>query len=550
VEVILMERRLEVKVKKIVGQANPKEGRWSDVLVFTPEEKELEKRRGRLFAVLDLTGGARLDLAGFGHQALEELRDEYYRSEEASLLKSLEEAVHRAQHQLVELVFGPEGAVPDGALDYNFAAAVLWGSVLYLAKLGTAGIYLQRGDVAQELGETKDSKIFSASGMVGDKDVVVLGTSDFQRTFSVEELPGSLDDLERVIADLGQPSGLSALVLRLELSSLPGEEEELKIAPVVKKDSSVKNLLRRFSLPRFSKKVLLAIPALMFLAATAWTINKRQVDFQAAETARLVAQAEQKLADAEQYVDLNNSRARQLLLEAKDDFAAAEEIGGTVLGFSEKIGEIDELLDKANKVIRVEPEKVEEATISFDPLAEVESPPVVDGAVDTGTYFGNLYFLLPAENQILKAAVVAPPASQARALRAGEGEYAEPQYWVITENPPLVDAVSMAIDGFIYVLKSDGSVLKFEKGELVTDFGLKELDRPLANPQAIFTTIESEYLYILDAGNQRIVVTNKEGFYESQYVYECLANLTDLFVDEAVGVIYFLDGAEVYKINL
>lgn len=533
-----MEKKLTVAIKKIVGQVNPKEGKWSGVLTFEPEDQKQEKTRGRLFAVLDLTGSTALDLVHFGRLALETLKDEYYASEETSPLKSLEGAIHKAKHRLVELAFGPEGAVPDSALNYNFAAAVLWGTVLYLAKFGASGLYLRRGGRIEELGEPKDEKIFSASGMVQSGDVVVLGSSDFKRTFSVGELPGALDKLESLASDLGNPAGISALVVRLELEAVPGEEEEVVIAPVAEKEPGFKRLLKKLS-SLFPKKILLLIPSLLFLAATAFTIDKRRTDFREAEADRLVQQAEQTLADAQQYVDLNNSRARELLLEAKDDFAAAEEVGGGVLGLSERMEEIDTLLDQVNKVKRVKLEKVEETTINFDPLSELDSPPEVDeSVVDTGTYFGNAYFLVPSENQILKSVPVE------------SGEYSVAKYWVTAENPPLTDAVAMAIDGFIYVLKSDGSVLKFEKGELVFDFGLKDLDKPLADPRAIFTTIDSEHLYILDAGNKRIVVINKSGFYESQYVYEGLTDPTDLFVDEAAGATYLLDGTKVFRIGM
>ena len=523
-----MEKRLEVKVKKIVGQPNPKEGKWSDVLSFEPEDGGLKKSRGQLFAVLDLTGSAALDLSQFGKVTLETLRDEYYASEETSPLQALEEAIHKAQHRLVKLVFGPGGAVPDGALNYNFSAAVLWGTVLYLAKFGASGIYLYRGEVIEELGESGNGKVFSASGMVRNGDIAVLGSSDFRRTFSVGELPEAIDHLESLVNDLGKPPGISGLVLRFGLESVPGEEEELKIAPVVKK--------KRFSFLR--SKALLLIPVLLFLAAAAFTIHKRRADFRKVETERLVSQAEQTLADAQQYVDLNNSRARKLLLEAKDDFAAIKDFGGDVLGLSEKIEEIDALLDAVNKVKRAAPQEVEGAEVSFDPLSELDSPPEVDeSVVDVGIYFGNVYFLVPSENQILKSVPV-------------EDEYSVPKYWVTTENPPLTNAVAMAIDGFIYVLKTDGQVLKFEKGELVSDFLLKELDLPLADPRAIFTTVESEHLYILDAGNKRIVIIDKSGFYQSQYVYEDIVDPTDLFVDEAKEIIYLLDGTKIFRIGV
>ncbi len=532
-----MEKRLSVSIKKIVGQPNPKEGKWSDVLVFEPEDGEAKASRGQLFAVLDLTGGSALNLAQFGKLTLETLRDEYYASEEHSPLQALEEAIHKAQHRLVELVFGPGGAVPDNALNYNFAAAVLWGTVLYPAKFGASGIYLYRGRVAEELGKAEDERVFSASGMVCDGDVVVLGSSDFRRTFSVGELPEAVDNLESLVSNLGNPPGISGLVLRFGLESVPGEEEELKIAPVVERESKLKKFLKKFSFLR--PKALLLIPMLLFLAATTFTINKRQADFREAEAEQLVSQAEQTLADAQQYIDLNNSRARELLLEAKDDFETAGGVGGEVLGLSEKIEEIDALLDQVNKVKRVKPEIVEGAAVNFDPLSELESPPETGGSVvDTGTYLGNVYFLVPSENQILKS------------VPTDEG-YPTAKYWVTEENPPLEDAVAMAIDGFIYVLKSDGSALKFEKGELVTDFRLKDLDLPLADPRAIFTTIDSEHLYILDVGNRRIVVTDKNGLYQSQYIYEeGPVDPTDLFVDEAAGAIYLLDGTRFFRIGM
>ena len=533
-----MEKRLSVSIKKIVGQPNPKEGKWSNVLVFEPEDEKLERRRGQLFAVLDLTGSAALDLSQFGKLTFETLREVYYSSEEPSPLQALEEAIHKAQHRLVGLVFGPKGAVPDSALNYNFAAAVLWGTVLYLAKFGASGIYLYRGAVIEELGETKDGKVFSASGMVRDKDVVVLGSSDFRRTFSVGELPEVLNNLDSLVEDLGRPPGVSGLVLRLDLDLVPGKEEEVMIAPVAEKLSLFAKLR--------ATKVLIFATLLIFLAASVFTIRKRQGDFKAAEAAKLLSSAEQTLSDAKQYVDLNDSRARELFLKARKDFEAAEGVGGEVLGLSEKMKEIDVFLDRVNKVKRVKPEIVEETTISFDPLSELDSPPETDdSAIDAGTYFGNVYFLVPSENQILKS------------VPAGDG-YSTPKYWVTTENPPLpdrqaglTDAVAMAIDGSIYVLKAGGGVLKFEKGELVSDFGLRDLDKPLSDPRAIFTTIDSERLYILDAGNKRVVVTDKNGLYQSQYVYgEGLTDPTDLFVDEAAGIIYLLDGTKIYRIGV
>ncbi len=641
-----MEKRLSVSVKKIVGQPNPKEGKWSDCLVFEPEDEHRIKTRGRLFAVLDLTGSTALDLAHFGRLSLETLREEYYASEETSPLKALEEAIHKAQHRLVELVFGPKGAVADSALNYNFAAAALWGTILYLAKFGASGLYLYRGKVIEELGEAKDEKVFSASGMVRDDDVVILGSSDFRHTFSVGELPESLDKLESLVADLGNPPGVSVLVLRLKLASVPGKEEVLEIAPVVRRESRFEKLISSLSekirtlVPlgqkppeiyveregeerirprkrRIPKAALLVLVSL-FLAASAFTIKRRQKIFRASEATKLISGAEQTISDARQYVDLNNSRARELLLQAQSDLQAVGELGIELAVVEEELAEIRSLLDEVNKVKRLKDLEIfydltiqspsasptsiagdGESLFVTDPASEVVyqissasgGPPEVENAAgqkvlgarvirivddrlfisgvegvsqldlrtlelgvdlvagdfviedikDLGIYFGNVYLLIPSQNQILRAVVVEG------------GEYSTAKYWVTTENPPLADAVSMTIDGFIYVLKSSGEVLKFEKGELVLDSRLKELDQPFSDPRAIFTTTDSEYLYILDAGNKRIVVTDKDGLYQSQYLCEgegAFADPKGLFVDEVGGVIYLLDGTKIYKIAL
>lgn len=640
-----MEKRLSVSVKKIVGQPNPKEGKWSDCLVFEPEDEHRIKTRGRLFAVLDLTGSTALDLAHFGRLSLETLREEYYASEETSPLKALEEAIHKAQHRLVELVFGPKGAVADSALNYNFAATALWGTILYLAKFGASGLYLYRGKVIEELGEAKNEKVFSASGMVRDGDVAILGSSDFRHTFFVGELPESLDKLESLVADLGNPPGVSVLVLRFKLESVPGKEEVLEIAPVVRRESRFEKLISSLSekirtlVPlgqkppeiyveregeegirprkrRIPKAALLVLVSL-FLAASAFTIKRRQKIFRASEATKLISGAGQTISDARQYVDLNNSRARELLLQARSDLQAVGELGIESAVVEEELAEIRSLLDEVNKVKRLKDLEIfydltiqnpsasptsiagdGESLFVTDPASEVvyqistvKTPPEVENAAgqkvlgarvirivddrlfisgaegvsrldlrtlelgvdlvaggfviedikDLGIYFGNVYLLIPSQNQILRAVVVEG------------GEYSTAKYWVTTENPPLADAVSMTIDGFIYVLKSSGEVLKFEKGELLSDFGLKELDQPLSDPRAIFTTTDSERLYILDAGNKRIVVTDKDGLYQSQYLYEgegAFADPKGLFVDEVGGVIYLLDGTKIYKIAL
>lgn len=530
-----MEDILTVAVKKIVGQPNPKGGKWSNVLDFEPSEPRLRKTRGRLFAVLDLTGSSKRDLSGFGQETLAVLRHRYYEADEDSPFKSLEAAVKEAQHRLVELVFGPGAVVSDGALNYNLAVCSLWGKVLYIAKLGSASIYLYRHGVLKELGREAAAEIFLASGVVEPQDSLILGTSEFRNSFSPSDFPRSDDDLEAQIRGLGSPPGVSVLILTFSLESVPGEAETVRIEPVPKSPQRFLSLSR---LRRFLKPLGLVFFLLSFLTASFWTVRKRQAEVRTAEAARSLAVAEEQVSDARSYVDLNNLRARELLLLARKSLSEVPRTGGEVLGVVLKMAEIDSLLDQVNKVRRVKLEKIENPSLDFNPLAELISPPEADATVvDVGTYLANVYFLVPSKNQIL------------RYVPVEEGEYALPQEWV-KEEADLSDAISLALDGFIYVLKADGQILKFEKGELWSDFAITGLDQPFNQPRAIFTTVESEHLYVLDGDRRRVVVFDKNGLYQSQYLYEDVVDLKDFLVDEVPGFIYLTDGISLYRVEI
>ena len=107
----------------------------------------------------------------------------------------------------------------------------------------------------------------------------------------------------------------------------------------------------------------------------------------------------------------------------------------------------------------------------------------------------------------------------------------------------------MAIDGYIYVLKNDGEITKFLEGR-PTDFEVQNLPDPLNNPTVIFTDTDTNYLYVLDKGNGRVIVLNDKGEFTAQYVGEELKEATGIYADEANNKGYFLSGQRIYQFNL
>lgn len=130
-----------------------------------------------------------------------------------------------------------------------------------------------------------------------------------------------------------------------------------------------------------------------------------------------------------------------------------------------------------------------------------------------------------------------------------QGSQGEPRPYIAADTAPdFGNAVSMAIDGAVWVLFSDGRITKFIQGvpESVTIVGI---DRPLSAPTVLFADDESEQLSLLDKGNSRIVVIKKTGTYISQYQWDGIADVTDLVVSEKEKKILLLSGSKIYAIT-
>jgi hypothetical protein len=155
------------------------------------------------------------------------------------------------------------------------------------------------------------------------------------------------------------------------------------------------------------------------------------------------------------------------------------------------------------------------------------------------SYSGNLYILDPKSNQIWR-----------HQLR--NGTYAPPDGYFGQGGVDLSGVVDMAIDGYIYLLTSDGRVSKFFTGNPQT-FDLSTLDMPLRSPTSFFTDQETKSLYIADAGNNRIVQLSKNGELKRQFRLAehplLFGKIRSLSVVETAGEFYFITGNELYLVN-
>ena len=164
-----------------------------------------------------------------------------------------------------------------------------------------------------------------------------------------------------------------------------------------------------------------------------------------------------------------------------------------------------------------------------------------------GSHTGRFYLLDSSANKIW------------RYEPTPDGYSTLPDEWLQTEVD-LIGVVDMAVGDSIYLLYADGTIQKLTLGKPDT-FDVSDWDSPPRSPAAIFTRPpdDTQWVYVADRGNSRIVQCSKEGQFERQFRLtdsqmeekgDVLAAATSLFVDEISGHAYLLSGPKLFLLIL
>jgi len=162
-----------------------------------------------------------------------------------------------------------------------------------------------------------------------------------------------------------------------------------------------------------------------------------------------------------------------------------------------------------------------------------------DRWIDLEAYANRLYLLRPSQNGTEGQIV--------RFNRNGSS-LTDPSDWITSRTVSFDKAASIAIDGNVYVLMSDGSIARFASGsEEGWDVGI--VDPRITSATKLWTDPESDYLYVLEPSTERLIVFRKDsGAFVVQYRSDAFTGLTDFVVDEAGYTIYLLAGSKLYSI--
>lgn len=646
---------MKIEIAKLVGKSNNQ--MWAQVHSFFPEG---EKRKwGALVAAVGLRlKEEEVDLAAVGGEIIKRLHESYYGSGDGASLEHLKETLRKINEEFSN---GLEVTLVCGVMQTT--AEIFYGAVL-----GKGRVMLRReGELVVLLGGYKvasSREIEGVSGHLKEDDVVILGSEDLFTAFEEGETWKAIGSLKQVEAMVDQVAPwvhrleeavVAGVFVGIEREAEQGDEIEAvgaeEESPSESLRQRVKNTgflsrrsvsqmtsrvwlgLKRFRVRQTSEVVrteeevkerrrkLIGTVAILLMMLLLMSLGFAQIKQRTSVESRAFEEVKEivelKTAESKSLKDINNLRARTLLLEAEqivseykrregrykksEEWINAKQAelevmiaqliqikqveGGVFLDLNlvregssgsemDFDGENLLVLDSQAEVvlaIKIDSKKAEvvgggdllrgatltavyfkrgfvvsdRGVVELD-LKNKTSAVVIDSSGDNANwgeigqidvFGGNLYLLDKGKSEIYR-------------YRGIEGGFGTKQDWLgAGVGPDYSKVVSMAIDGSIWLMTESGKIERYTQGtgKVVEILGL---DKPFSEAEAIYADEESEWVYILDKGNSRVVRINKEGEYESQWRWDRLSEMTDMVVSEKAGKILLLGESTIYEIEI
>ncbi len=487
-------------------------------------------------------------------------------------------------------------------VEVGLVVAAVVKNILYVVIAGEGRVLLKRGEkLGMLLGIKPESeeKIASVSGFLEVGDIVLLHTLFFGQIFSHDELAASFDGkTAEELAELFAPKvhnaqigGASALVfsyhedeptapVRPVIETPKEEEKEVSTTP----EPALPGFEKPIEAPHQSKlafshrqKLFLTITIILGIVLIGSILvfqNRQQAAKQEALFQSIYTPANTKYNEAKGLLNLNKTLAIEDLQSAQQTLTNGQE--KFAQGSSERkqiqslLSQVTTTLTDAQKVPLLDAQKAadnaspllsfaakhsslyitqdtnnfygaDNTTITqYDKKTDVSKKIITNGTDwkqigGFDTYFGNMY-VLDTKDGIDKYV-------------AGSGGFGNKSAYFTGTAPDLSKAVSISIDSSIWILESDGTMLKYTKGAQ-DSLSITGLDTPLKNPTQILTSADLDNVYVVDKGNSRIVVFKKDGSFVAQYSSGTVATTTFIDVSEKNKKLYLLSGSIVYQLDL
>lgn len=342
---------------------------------------------------------------------------------------------------------------------------------------------------------------------------------------------------------------------KIPLKKLKIEPRKKKMKIPIKKAVP---LVERFKKKKNMKKIGLVVLLIVIIFLGFYLFQARP-DREEKEIRAVLEQAQEKLDQAENLLIFGNEEeANNMLKQAWIDLSSLPEDKEEIISLKQKI---EETLKEINKLEYIEnPEIALELSPeqSLDHKEELYSlsgtniffsssvyiyneegwrsksidPPFSNYSFSS--YFFNLYFLNKDSCQVMKYSY------------KGGLEWGSPATWL--DDPGTeCEARSIAVDGSVWILNGNKSVLRYYNGELKEEIALNFF--PFPEDMIMRTKPDTSYIYLMEQKNQRIIIIDKTGKIVKQFQSNKFDNLIDFDISNDEETIYILNSSTIYKLK-
>lgn len=130
------------------------------------------------------------------------------------------------------------------------------------------------------------------------------------------------------------------------------------------------------------------------------------------------------------------------------------------------------------------------------------------------------------------------------------GSESKPTSWLKSAKGLDFDTITdIAIDGKVWISTNKGEIYSFLQG-IDQPFAIAPLSPALESALKIYTTVESEQLYVLEPKQKRVIILKKNGDFVKEVQNETFASASDIAVDERTNKIFVLNGSLIVELSI
>lgn len=170
----------------------------------------------------------------------------------------------------------------------------------------------------------------------------------------------------------------------------------------------------------------------------------------------------------------------------------------------------------------------------------------VDGtfhkAVALDDWSNKIYLLDPVSNQIWKYT-----------YKGSSEKFGESEPYFVADSVDISSSVDLAIDASVYVLNMNSDIYKFYGGQKAEFYIQNPPFNSFDDPSVIYTNDKLDQVYVLDGQGARVFIFDKDletgnVIYQSQYLFEGVGELRDLYVDADAKKLYVLSSSKIFEV--